>query len=175
MRLALTPHPDFPCEPVHEIAVDVRRTPSGLSLRYVATGDMTQVRLPPDGPEGRADELWKHSCFEAFIRAGDGYREINLSPSHQWAAYRFAGYRIGMEPADIALVGFNQHRADDHYDLTANLDLGGLDLPPGRWTMGLSAVIELTDGRLSYWALTHPPGRPDFHHSDAFSLSLDPS
>ena len=39
--------------------------------------------------------------------------------------------------------------------------------------LGLSAVIEATDGSLSYWALRHPPGKPDFHHIDAFDLQLD--
>jgi hypothetical protein len=33
-------------------------------------------------------------------------------------------------------------------------------------------VIEETNGRLSYWALAHPPGKPDFHHSDCFALEL---
>jgi hypothetical protein len=39
--------------------------------------------------------------------------------------------------------------------------------------LGLSAVVEATDGGLSYWALRHPPGKPDFHHIDAFALQLD--
>ena len=39
--------------------------------------------------------------------------------------------------------------------------------------LGLSAVVEAADGGLSYWALKHPPGKPDFHHVDAFALQLD--
>jgi len=38
--------------------------------------------------------------------------------------------------------------------------------------IGLSAVIEETDGTKSYWALRHPPGKPDFHHPDCFALTL---
>jgi hypothetical protein len=34
-------------------------------------------------------------------------------------------------------------------------------------------VIEEIDGALSYWALRHAPGKPDFHHRDAFALELD--
>ena len=30
--------------------------------------------------------------------------------------------------------------------------------------IGLSAVVETTDGTLSYWALAHPRAQPDFHH-----------
>ena len=42
-----------------------------------------------------------------------------------------------------------------------------------RLSLGLSAVIEDDAGTLSYWALRHPPGKPDFHHPDAFALELD--
>ena len=38
---------------------------------------------------------------------------------------------------------------------------------------GLSAVIEDPNGVLSYWALRHPPGKPDFHHPDTFALEID--
>jgi hypothetical protein len=43
----------------------------------------------------------------------------------------------------------------------------------GRLAIGLSAVIEEQDGRLSYWALRHPPGKPDFHYPEAFALELE--
>jgi hypothetical protein len=39
--------------------------------------------------------------------------------------------------------------------------------------LGLSAVIEDDNGSLSYWALKHPSGKPDFHHPDAFALEID--
>ena len=41
--------------------------------------------------------------------------------------------------------------------------------------LGLSAVIEASDATLSYWALHHPPGKPDFHHADGRALLLEPS
>jgi hypothetical protein len=34
-------------------------------------------------------------------------------------------------------------------------------------------VIEEKSGLLSYWALKHPPGKPDFHHPDAFALEVE--
>jgi hypothetical protein len=39
--------------------------------------------------------------------------------------------------------------------------------------MGVSAVIVARDGSRSYWALVHPAEKPDFHHPDAFALTLD--
>lgn len=38
--------------------------------------------------------------------------------------------------------------------------------------IGLSAVIATKEGAISYWALAHPPGKPDFHHKDCFALKL---
>jgi hypothetical protein len=38
---------------------------------------------------------------------------------------------------------------------------------------GFSAVIADKDGRTAYWALTHPPGKADFHHRDCFDLQLE--
>jgi hypothetical protein len=40
------------------------------------------------------------------------------------------------------------------------------------WRIGLAAVIEETSGRKSYWALAHPLGKADFHHSDSFALEF---
>jgi hypothetical protein len=57
------------------------------------------------------------------------------------------------------------------YALNASLDdpaFGG----PGKWLAAITAVIEEADGTKSYWALNHPPGKPDFHHPDCFALEL---
>jgi hypothetical protein len=172
MILTLVPHPDTPCEAVRGIAVQVTRSGTRLDLGFRVEGDISQILLAERGPRQRADELWKRTCFEAFVSAGQGYGEINLSPSNQWAAYRFDSYRSGMAETEAVELSFaDDHRAVDAYDLIAELDL--TDLPAGDdWSIGLSAVIELTDGRRSFWALRHAPGSPDFHHPDAFALSL---
>jgi hypothetical protein len=36
----------------------------------------------------------------------------------------------------------------------------------------VAAVIEDENGRLSYWGLRHPSGKPDFHHPDGFILEV---
>ena len=49
-------------------------------------------------------------------------------------------------------------------------------LPRDRsWRLGLSAVIEDANGDISYWALAHPPGKPDFHHADGFACEFSPA
>lgn len=108
---------------------------------------------------------------------GAAYVEFNLSPSNQWAAYQFDGYRSGLTVAQgVELVELRQGEGvnDGRYGLTAMLDLEdrpGLPLN-APWHLGLSAVIEETNGAKSYWALAHAPGKPDFHHPDAFAHYL---
>lgn len=175
MRLPLFPHPDTPSEAVSRIAVEAARTGGRLALRYSIEGDMSAIVLAARGSRGRADELWKHSCFEAFIAAGEGYREINLSPSNRWAAYRFDGYRSGMASDDqTRLLRLEDRRSASLYELEAELDLTGLSAGAD-WLAGLSAVIEQADGARSFWALRHAPGKPDFHHPEAFALRLGSS
>jgi len=175
MRTILTLHPDSRCAAVTAIEAEVERPEAGLlSLRYVVTGDMRGVVLPPPAaaPE-RTDELWRHTCFEAFIGAPDqaAYAEVNLAPSGQWAAYRFDSYRAGMAPLEpFAPPGISMTRNDEGLELTATLRLD--DLAGWRWRLGLSAVIEEVGGQISYWAAAHAPGRPDFHHRDGFAVEL---
>lgn len=171
--LSLTRHPDSPCAAVSGIDVEASRPrPGRLALRYVLSGSMGDVRLPPKAASARADGLWRHTCFEVFVGAGDGYYEFNFSPSTQWAAYRFDGYREGMRLADIAPPHIEARRGIDQFELLARLDLNGFGLDDLDWRVGLSAVVESADNSISYWALAHPPGKPDFHHPDCFALEL---
>lgn len=99
---------------------------------------------------------------------GEAYGEINLSPSSQWAAYRFSGYRQGMTPIDPLPPPLIEMRLTDRgLVLEATLEALPFD---GDWRLGVSAVIEAADGSISYWALAHPEGKPDFHHPDCFAL-----
>jgi hypothetical protein len=97
MRVALKLHPDSRCTAATRIDVEVARPETGtLVLTYALTGDPTGLRIPPATMPVRADGLWEHTCFEAFVRASTriGYYELNLAPSTQWAAYRFSDLRI---------------------------------------------------------------------------------
>jgi hypothetical protein len=181
LRASLNPHPDNVGHAVTAIQVELSRTAAGrLHLRFIATGAIERVALPPEvSPSSRTDGLWRHSCFEAFIRGvpGGPYYEFNLAPSTHWAAYRFDGYRNGMTAPDgCADPAIRTRSTGNAVELTAALALEGLpDLPTdAAWNLCLSAVIEERDGRRAWWALAHPPGAPDFHHEDCFALQLAP-
>ena len=178
MRKALKLHPDSHYSAATHVEVEVALPHSGnLVLQYFVTGKMSDLRIPPVSAATRADELWQHTCFEAFVCAppAAAYYELNFAPSTQWAAYRFNGYRSGMSIAnDIGAPRFKVQSDAACYKLQASLDLDHLSNMPIKsgWRLGLSAVIEEADGRRSFWALAHPPGEPDFHHLDNFAHEL---
>lgn len=181
MHQALRLHPDSLCPAATHIDVDVSHPRARtLVLTYEVAGKISDVRMPLVTAASRGDELWQHTCFEAFVGAtpGAAYYEFNFSPSTQWAVYQFGGYRSGMRVAtEISVSPIEVRSSSDRYTLRATLDLDHLsDLAPETsWRLGLSAVIEDIYGRKSYWALAHPPGRPDFHHSQCFAHELSPA
>lgn len=183
--VSLLAHPDFPSQGVRHIAARAELVaPEALRLQYRLEADPLRVRLPaPVADAGRTDKLWAHTCFEAFVRLADspGYLELNFSPSGQWAAYRFDSYRQGMLPALDAAPRLRLRRSGEGLELVAEVQLGGNVPSPEprpqasgqRLRIALSTVVEDREGRLSYWALRHPPGRPDFHHPESFALELE--
>jgi hypothetical protein len=179
LPVLLIPHPSTACPAVRGFEARARLTPEGaLQLDYRVAGDIDRFSLPGPVPPRRADGLWRRTCLEAFLaRPGHpGYLEFNFSPSGEWAAYRFAAYRAGMAEAGLAgAPAINVHRDAGRLELSAAINLAGLDCAGAALRLGLSAVLEEQGGRLSYWALAHPPGQPDFHHGDGFVLPLMPA
>lgn len=175
MDFDLMRHPLSPASAIEGISVSVERLPDArLALRYRLSGDVSTLVLPALAPPERADELWKTTCFEAFLKRPDHdrYLEFNFSPSTRWAVYLFDSYRSGMRDLPNAAVARTDLRMD-----TAGFELGILIDLPGtgeEWqaidlAIGLSAIVETRDGTKSHWALAHPPGDPDFHHGDCFA------
>ena len=172
---ALCPHPDFAQSAIELIMVEGARSPEHtLRLRYLVIGALDRIRLAAPAPSQRRDSLWRTTCFEMFMRTDEtpGYVEANFSPSSEWAVYRFDSYRENMKPVTAdAPPRIATARDGDRFTMDVELD-SSCTLSTGSFRFGLSAVIEADDGTLSYWALAHPPGGPDFHHSDCFALEL---
>jgi len=208
--VALVEHPDTPARAVSGVVcTHVWRNPGEWRFDFHVDAPAGALRLPAPTAPDRTDGLWYHTCFELFLLDPlDGaYLEFNFSPSGQWAAYQFDGYRAGMRELDVSAPSIlGSGPAHAAAGIAARLRALGLDeetirkfaaaappMPapatgfslsaicehPGLWReiavrAAISAVIEEADGTKSYWALAHPPGKPDFHHADCFDLDLEP-
>jgi hypothetical protein len=171
-------HPDTPCPAVASIKATLSwKQGRALKIVYTLNGAVDRLRVPPRRSARRTDGLWQHTCFELFIAAQNDaeYYEFNFSPSGEWAAYEFRNYRDGgaidsddLEP-NIAV-----QQSAETLELSAVLRADRLSgiAPEIRLSLGLSAVIEGLDESLSYWALKHSLGKPDFHHPDSFAFEL---
>jgi len=176
---ALFCHAACACEAVRSLAVatsvlDGER----LLLTYALDADIERLRIPVEHLAHRGHELWRHTCFETFVSVAGtaGYCELNFAPSRAWAMYRFSARREGMTViTDARAPEIAVRRTAAGLTLAATVfwrDLIRLALPL-TLRIAAAAVLEDEGGRLSYWALRHPPGKPDFHHPDGFALELD--
>lgn len=176
--VALACHPSSPTGAITGLTASARVAGAGkLAVRFVLEADMSQVVLPRTRTPGRADELWRHTCFEVFVGLpeNEAYCELNFSPSGEWAIYGFVGYRRGMAPIEVRRPPRIAMRPTPRgMVLEAVTYLEELPSPkPGSpLRAGVAAVIEEKDERLTYWALTHPAALPDFHHRLGFVLQV---
>jgi hypothetical protein len=114
--------------------------------------DRRSTYIPAAVAAARTDELWRHTCFEAFVRTSPGpaYYDFNFAPSTQWAAYRFDSYRSGMRPEIIA-SRIEVRSSRSCYRLRASLEMDQMSSLriDGAWRIGLAAVTEDTSGHKS--------------------------
>src|SRR5258708_38978411 len=174
----LTCHPSIRAEAVRSIKVLVRRSASAeLQMTFRLDGDIPRILISPPAVSRFATELWRHTCFEAFIAVEGqaGYHEFNFAPSGEWTVYAFRSYRDGGTDADMTMrpdIVVRSTSSRLELDAVVRLDSLSAIHVDASLRIGVSAVIEASDG-LSYWALRHPADRPDFHDADGFVLLLD--
>jgi hypothetical protein len=147
-----------------------------LAIRYVLRGRLAELVIPgPAGTPARRRGLWEATCFEFFLGAKNspGYWEFNLSPAGDWNVYRFAGYRQGLsEESALVALDFSVRRRPDRLEVALELGMGELVAADQPLELAVAAVLEFRDRGLTYWALTHPGARADFHRRDSFQLEL---
>ena len=173
----LVPHPEMRPLSVRSVEVEVSRLNDGVMLRYAV--EPADDLVLSDFQTERRDNLWRGTCFELFIRPPSGsYVEFNFAPLFAWNAYSFTDWRIGRRPFQLdAWPHMSDSRLDDRkasfpirYALDVILGAEIATLAPAK--VSIAAIIEEEGGKMSYWALAHPPGQPNFHHPDCFVASL---
>jgi hypothetical protein len=164
---------------VQAIRVGLRRTTEGVvALAYSIEGNLGQIRIPTPRPPRKVDGLWNHTCCEFFVKVSgeESYYEFNFAPSGEWAVYAFQTHRHRVAGGEsVASPQITFFKTGDVMELNAAVSLAQLSSRHTRakLSVGLATVVEDMNGRLSYWALAHVNGKPDFHNAAAFALDLD--
>lgn len=158
---ALMLHRTCDLGPIRSVTASVTATEQGCEAEFWLDGRVSDILLPLPAASERRDNLWQTTCFEIFWQpiGGTYYREFNLSPSGQWAAYDFDSFRDGMRDALVGAMALACSHDANGLVLRASI---AADLPsPAQ--VALNAIVEHRDGGKQYWALAFPPGPPEFH------------
>src|SRR5688500_14038037 len=110
MQFNLVPHPaTLPAGPPFKIWATVDHIASlgaavaTTNIWFGVGASADRFVIPKLTEPWRADELWRTTCFEAFLleTGAESYREWNFAPAGNWAAYDFDSYREGMARAEV--------------------------------------------------------------------------
>ena len=161
--------------PQIQITGEIERMETQLSIRYVVTGEVDSILLPSiSNTVSRKHDLWKATCFEFFLAPKDGqaYWEFNMSPSGDWNVYVMDAYRqINMrEEMALTKLPFRFQKSDTDLTLDISLDLSAILSARQQIQVGITTILQTTDGNESYWALTHPGAQADFHLRESFLI-----
>jgi hypothetical protein len=173
---SLQPFPNGASNSPFTLTGAISRAGTSLNISYHLAGPLQELLIAPVAQEpARRWVLWETTCFEFFlaIRDAAGYWEFNLSPAGHWNLFRLTGYRQGIqeEPA-IQALPFTIQRHNEMLTLCLDVDLAAIIPVDKPLEVAVSTVLQHHDGRLSYWALTHPGPEPDFHSREGFIITL---
>ena len=173
---SLIPFPDSNI-PNITISGKIVRQHNTLTIHYSLTGEIETILLPkPSNHPSRKNDLWMATCFEFFlsIPGQPSYWEFNMSPSGDWNVYHMEAYRRVRfrEETLIQWLPFSVRREAEGILLNASVDLYPIISTGNPIQVGITSVIQATDGHETYWALAHPNLQADFHLRESFILDL---
>lgn len=156
---------------------EIFRQDNLLTIHYALTGKIEDIFLSsPSVNPTRKEELWKTTCLEFFlaIKGLPHYWEFNISPSGDWNIYRMDAYRrIGFrEEMSIQQFQFNMQKHTNNFLLNAAVDLNPIIQAEQILEIGITAIVQTTEGSETYWALVHPAPEANFHLRESFILAM---
>ncbi len=175
-EFVLEPYPGSPIADGVRVSGVARRAGAALHLDWRLEGPAGSLAIPPRAarPERRRD-LWEETCFEFFLASPErpGYWEFNLSPAGHWNVFRFDSYRAGMaDETAFDVLPFSITNRPGICEVSVCMDTTCLGCDADPWLLAVATVVAEPEGRISYWALSHPGTQPDFHHSEAYVIRL---
>ena len=176
LSFSLKPFQAAGLPPQLEITGDIGRSFNKLSILYTLSGPLAELMVPaPEDDPLRKNGLWEETCFEFFLAPvnSEHYWEFNLSTSGHWNVYRFTSCREGMqEETAFTALPFSVLIYSGSLQLSLEVKLDKIVPTDQALKVGISAVIKTINGRMTFWALTHPGPQADFHRRDAFIIDL---
>lgn len=156
---------------IESVEADIILLPNQIvELKFNFPAGTTQAQ--PSSQPQRRNELWKSTCFEAFIqpKGAKTYWEINLSPEGHWNVYSFDDYRTPSPPKEASkwkLVEFQLKNSSLLGRFRA--DFGTAK----KFQAGLCCIIDMPKGEKTYWAIQHSKDKPDYHNNKNFILERE--
>ncbi len=173
---SLKPFPSSGTLSYLEISGNIGHHSKTLMISYTLHGLLSEVIIPASADvPARKNALWEETCFEFFLSAknSERYWEFNLSPAGHWNVYCFKSYRQGMqEELAFESLPVSVRRKPDVLQLSLKVDLDKINLIDKTLKVAISAVTKSINGKITYWALTHPGPQADFHLKDSFIIEL---
>lgn len=152
----------------HKISGQIALENGLLRLKFAWEDSDNEIQFQLNQAPQRTPELWKTTCFEAFLQpvGQNRYFEVNLASSGAWEAYEFSSYRSPQPPQQTAKIQLTDFKKmNNSIEAQFSIDDGHLD-----WNCSLTAVIELKTTQKYYLATKHAGDKPDFHLHESFSL-----
>jgi len=159
----LFPYAKISNAPIIEVSFSL--TPQHLLLSFVLSGVSDNYLFDTKNHAKRADELWKATCFEAFIKNPNSkeYWELNIAPSGAWNFYYFSDYKKDMQEERRVLtpkVLFKQKRDEVYVNVEMNFTEKLFD---GRGEFNLALILLNVEGKREFFTLNPKEGVADFH------------
>lgn len=175
-KFTLIPY-DLSSPPHITIETELNTTESSIFISYKVSGELATIDLGHGEPNhARVMKLWEKSCFELFIKTKeDSYIEFNFSPEFEWNCFYFPQKGAPLlEYARVDSVKTDILLSLDVFHLIVELDKKKFPdgFFQGALSAGITSVIKETNGKMSYWALSHEDKRPNFHHFDSFKYKF---
>ncbi len=148
-------------------------------LDYRIRGDIDRPRLPPQAASKFQDLLWSKPAWKRSSASPTA-----TPTSNSTSRPRASGRCIDSKPIGKDVTSLNPlppprvivRRHGEELEADIDIHLGAIpgltaaEIKGRELRLAVSAVMQSDQGVISYWALAHPPGKPDFHHRDGFAL-----
>lgn len=160
-------------EPNQDFTISVEKndlSSETISFSYEITGEVNNILWASEvNSPKQKDELWTSTCIELFVAQANGkkYMEWNVSPTHDWANYKFNLYRERDNQSEVVIKPTISKTimSEKTINIEFILQVGELALFLGDkpWEFYPSVILKLKDESFSYWAIQHLSDEPDFH------------